>query len=81
MITKVLAPAFFAAAAAALISAPGASAASTPDCDDNGPASVCARNGHAAIYAEPNQMGSNIMMAPGGGMFGAGPMPPLLAID
>ncbi len=81
MITKLFAPALLAAAAAAVISAPVASAASTPDCEDNGPASVCARNGHAAIYAEPNRMGSNLMMAPGGGMFGAGPMPPLLAID
>ena len=81
MITKVFAPTFLAAAAAAIISAPAASAASTPDCDDDGPAAVCARNGHAAIYAEPNRLGSNLMMPPGGGMFGAGPMPPLLAID
>lgn len=81
MITKIFAPALLAAAAAVVTFTPAASAASTPQSDDNGPASVCSRNGHAAIYAEPNRLGSNLMMAPGGGMFGAGPMPPLLAID
>lgn len=83
MIIKLFAPAFLAAAAAAVISAPAAGAASTADCNDDGPASMCTRNGHAAIFAEPRQsgMGPNFVMAPGGGPFGSGPMPPLLAID
>ena len=81
MITKLFAPALLAAAAAAVISAPAASAGSTAECDEAGPASLCSRNGHAAIYAEPRQSGSTFSIAPGGGMFGAGPMPPLLAID
>ncbi len=77
MIIKLFVPAFLAAAAAAVISAPVAGA-STVECEDDGPASVCARNGHNAIFAEPQQSGisSNLIMAPG-----AGPMPPLLAMN
>lgn len=77
MITRIFAPALLAAAAAAVIWAPAAGAASTAECDDDGPASVCTRNGHAAIFAEPRQSGGpNLFMAPGGG-----PMPPMLAMD
>ena len=77
MIVKLFAPAFFAAAAAAVISAPGAGA-SAAECDDDGPASVCARNGHTTIFAEPQQSGMSptFVIAPG-----AGPMPPLLAMN
>lgn len=82
MAFRTLAPAILAGAAAtAVIFAPAAAAASSADCADNGPASVCTRNGHSAIYAEPRQIGTNFMIAPGGGPFGAGPMPPLLAMD
>ena len=80
MTIKTFAPAFFALAAAALISAPVAGA-SAVDCENDGPASVCSRNGHTAIYAEPRQSGQNFMIAPGGNPFGGGPMPPLLAMD
>lgn len=76
---KIFAPAFLVgAAAAAIVSAPAA-AASTADCDDRGPASVCTRNGHSAIYAEPRQTGANLMMAPGM-PFGFGTLP-VMAID
>lgn len=77
MAIKIFAPALLAAAAAALISAPVAGASSA-DCDNDGPASVCTRNGHTAIYAEPRQTdpGVSVMTVPGGG-----PWPPLMAID
>ena len=78
MTIKTFAPVFFAAAAAAIISAPAAGAA---DCDENGAASVCTRNGHSAIYTEPRQTGTGFMFAPGGNPFGYGPTPPLLAMD
>jgi hypothetical protein len=81
MTIRTFAPVFFAVAAAAIISAPAAGATSSADCDDDGPASVCTRNGHSAIYAEPRQTGPNFMIAPGGSPFGSGPMPPLLAMD
>jgi hypothetical protein len=79
MAIKILAPAFLAgAAAAAIILAPSASAATSADCDDDGGASVCTRNGHAAIVATPKPVGpQQFMIAP----FGSGPMPPLMAID
>ena len=78
MTIRTFAPVLFAVAAAAIISAPAAGAASSADCDNDGPASVCTRNGHSAIYAEPRQTdpGGSVMMVPGGG-----PMPPLLAMD
>jgi hypothetical protein len=82
MAIKIFAPALLAgAAAAAIILAPAASAASGADCDNDGAASVCTRNGHAAIVATPNSVGGQLMIAPGGSPFGLGPMPPLLAID
>lgn len=82
MAIKIIAPVFLAGAAAAIILAPAAGAASSADCDDDGPASVCTRNGHAAIYATPNSSGTQqFVIAPGGGPFGSGPIPPMLAID
>jgi hypothetical protein len=79
MAIKFLAPALLVgAAAAAIILAPAAGAASSADCDDDGGASVCTRNGHAAIVAIPKPVGGQqFMIAP----FGLGPTPPLLAID
>lgn len=80
MASKFRTPALLAgAAAAAIILAPVAGAASGANCDDNGPASVCTRNGHAAIYATPQQSGQQFSIVPGfGNPFGAAP---LLAID
>ncbi len=79
MAIKKIAPVFLAGAAAAMILAPAAGAASGASCNDNGPASVCTRNGHAAIVATPNPLGTQqFLIAPG--PFGSGPMPPLLAI-
>jgi Na+/proline symporter len=79
MAVKNVTQVFFAVAAAAIVSAPAAGAVSSADCDNDGPASVCTRNGHNAIYAEPRQTdpGVGVMMVPGLG----GPMPPLLAMD
>lgn len=67
------------AAAAAIISAPAAAAASSADCDADGPASVCTRNGHASIFAEPRQTGPGLMFAPGV-PFGSGQIP-FMAFD
>lgn len=82
MIHKLFAPFLLAGAAAAAIAlAPAAGAASSADCDDDGPASVCTRNGHAAIYATPQQSGQQFSIVPGAGSpFGFGSVP-LLAID
>lgn len=80
-----MAPKFFTpvllagAAAAAIILAPTAGAASTVDCDDSGPAAVCSRNGHAAIYATPRQAGQQFSIVPGAANpFGT---VPLIAFD
>ena len=78
MTIKIFAPALLAAAAAALISAPVA-AATSANCQDSGPTSVCTRNGHTAIDAEPRQTGANLMMAPGM-PFGSGTLP-IMALD
>ena len=77
MTIKTFVPVFFAVAAAAVIWAPVA-AASSVDCDDDGAASVCSRNGHTAIYAEPRQAGSGLMWAPG---MPFGPGTPVMAMD
>lgn len=78
-----LAPALLTgAAAAAILFAPTAAAAGSADCEDYGPSSVCTRNGHAAIIAEPQQSGSGgLSIIPGGGTFGAGGNLPLMVID
>lgn len=79
MAIKLIAPALLAATAAALISAPAAGATSPSACDDDGPASVCNRNGHASIFAEPRQSpGTSLMFAPGI-PFGYGT--PVMAMD
>lgn len=82
MITKALAPIFLGgAAAAAILFAPAAGATTSASCDDNGVASVCTRSGHAAIVATPNVARQGLQMTPGGNSFGAGPIPPVLAMD
>ncbi|MFM9035421.1 MAG: hypothetical protein ACKOQ4_14270 [Mycobacterium sp.] len=82
MTTRIFAPLLLAGAAAAAVAfAPTAAAGSSADCNDNGPAAVCTRPGHAAIYAEPAQRMQGYSIAPGVlNPFGSGPMPPLLAI-
>ncbi len=82
MATTILAPIFLAgAAAAAILFTPAAGATTSASCTDNGVASMCTRSGHAAIVATPNVNRQSPMFAPGGNPFGAGPMPPILAMD
>ena len=82
MATKILAPVFLAgAAAAAILFAPSAGATTSANCDDNGVSSMCTRSGHAAIVATPNVRQQGLMFAPGGNPFGAGPVPPIFAMD
>jgi hypothetical protein len=82
MATKILTPILLAGAAAtAILFAPSAGATTSASCDDNGVASVCTRSGHAAIVATPNVRQQGLTFAPGGNLFGAGPTPPLLAMD
>ncbi|MBU3749066.1 MAG: hypothetical protein FGM52_01205 [Mycobacterium sp.] len=82
MATKILAPIFLAgAAAAAVILAPAAAANTAASCDDSGIASVCTRAGSAAIIVRPDVDRQSFSIAPGGNPFGAGPMPPVFALD
>jgi hypothetical protein len=55
------------AAAAAIAAAPAASAASsaTPNCRDNGTASVCQKSGHAAIVTSPQDRANQPMTGAG----------------
>ena len=71
-------------ALAALAAAPSAGATSNPiGCRDNGAASVCQKQGHASLRAEPQ------VRTPSGSLFsspwlpgyGRGQLPPLLALD
>lgn len=79
--SKILAPAVLAGAAAAAVLFAPAAGASSADCNDNGAASVCTRDGHASIYANPNTDVGTFNIVPGAGNpFGAGSLP-LLAID
>ena len=78
--TKILSTLFLGGAAAAAIAlAPTANASNTVECDSNGAASVCSKSGHAAINASPGGTRAN----PGFGFwpFGAGPTPPVFAMD
>lgn len=80
MSTKSIAP--FAAAGAALAAAiafaPAAAATNTLDCQDNSMASVCSKSGHAAIVATPGDTSNGNA---GYWPFGAGPTPPIWALD
>lgn len=67
------------AAAAAIALAPAAGATSTVECDSTGPASVCSKPGHASITASPGDTRAN--PAFGFWPFGAGPTPPVFAMD
>lgn len=75
------APVLLAAAAAGAIAFAPSASATAADCEDYGPSSVCTRNGHAAIVAEPQGIDRGWTMIPGGSPFGSGPNPPLMAID
>lgn len=78
MATKLLAPAFLiGAAAAAVIAAPAAGATAT-QCSETGMASMCQRTGHSAIVATPDSRNSTAGFGWG---LGAGPMPPIWAMD
>jgi len=66
------------AAAGALALAPVAAAESNSlDCADKGPATVCQKNGHASLNASPQTKAGGNAYNP----FGAGPMPPIWAMD
>lgn len=65
-------------AAAAIALAPAAAASGTLDCEDSGLSSVCQKAGHAAIVATP---GSTTSGSSGYWPFGAGPTPPIWALD
>ncbi|HPX36392.1 MAG TPA: hypothetical protein PLE49_06790 [Mycobacterium sp.] len=78
MIAKFLAPLFVAGAAAAGIAFAPAAAAAPADCQESGQTSVCQRSGHTSIYVSPsdNQQGGGM-----GWPLGAGPVPPVFAMD
>ena len=72
-----------AAAAAAVLAAPAGASSNQVNCRNNGGASVCEKQGHASLRAEPKvrqPMGSLFSNAwlPG---YGRGHLPPLIALD
>jgi len=67
-----------AALAAAIAFAPVAAAGNTMECEDTGVSSVCSKTGHAAIVATPNTTSNGNA---GYWPFGAGPTPPIWALD
>lgn len=79
MFTKVFAPIFLAGAAVAAVAlAPTAAAVNTAECADSALSSMCTKTGHAAIVATPGtNAGGNVGFWP----FGAGPTPPIWALD
>lgn len=80
MRTKIFAPLVVAgaAAAAAVAFAPVAGAENATNCSSGSLASVCQKSGHAAIVATPGDTsaGNNAYWP-----FGAGPVPPIWALD
>ena len=67
-----------AAIAAAVAFAPAAAAENQMDCQDSTMSSVCSKSGHSAIVATP---GSTRAGGAGFWPFGAGPVPPIWAMD
>ena len=66
------------AAAGAIALAPVAAAESNNlECADKGTATVCQRNGHASLNASPGTKAGGSAYWP----FGAGPVPPIWAMD
>ncbi|MCB9409319.1 hypothetical protein [Mycolicibacterium sp.] len=71
-------------AAAALAASPAAGAASNPvNCRDSGTATVCNKQGHASLRAEPAITGpaGSLFSSPWLPGYGNGPQPPMLAMD
>lgn len=66
------------ALAAAIAFAPVAAATNTLECQDSSMSSVCQKSGHAAIVATP---GTTRAAGAGYWPFGAGPTPPIWALD
>lgn len=80
---RYLASAVAAVAAATILAAPAGASSNQVNCRDNGAASVCQKQGHASLRAEPTvrqPMGSLFSNAwlPG---YGKGHLPPLIALD
>ncbi len=77
VITKLLAPAFLSAAAAAVVLSPSATA-TLSNCEESARSSVCQRPGHSSIYASPGEVVQQRQMTglPGG----MGPSAPVLSI-
>lgn len=67
-----------AAVAAAVAFAPAAAAENQMDCQDGTMSSVCSKSGHSAIVATP---GNTRAGGAGYWPFGAGPVPPIWALD
>lgn len=67
-----------AALAAAIAFAPAAAAENTMNCQSGSMSSVCQKDGHSSIVATPgNTRASGVGYWP----FGAGPVPPIWAMD
>lgn len=78
MRTKIFAPIFLASATAVAVAfAPAAGAGNEAQCSDSGLSSVCTKSGHAAIVATPGTTAGGSGYWP----FGAGPTPPIWAMD
>ncbi len=69
--------------AAALAASPVAGAASNPvNCRDSGTTTVCHKQGHASLRAEPTITGSSgLFSSPWLPGYGKGQLPPMLAMD
>lgn len=67
-----------AAAAAAIAFAPAAAAENSLDCQSGSMSSVCQKDGHSSIVATP---GNTRAGGAGYWPFGAGPVPPIWAMD
>ena len=78
MIAKLTSALFIAAGAAMAIAFAPVAAAAPADCQQTGDTSVCQRPGHSSIYTSPGdtQQGNSI-----GWPLGAGPVPPVFAMD
>lgn len=78
MSAKLMTPLFIAAAAAAGIAFAPAATAAPADCQQSGDTSVCQRSGHSSIYTSPGdfQQGNSFSWP-----LGAGPVPPVFAMD
>lgn len=78
MIAKLIAPLVIAGAVAVGITFAPTAAAAPADCQEVGDTSLCQRPGHSSIYVSPSdtQQSNGI-----GWPLGAGPVPPVFAMD